>query len=419
MKKLFILVITYTIILAIGIAPANAQQQPGVNQVFIDGLPVVFDVQPVIENDRTLVPFRAVAEALNVEVTWDGNNQTVIASDEENSVVLKIGSKIAYINETPVSLDVPPVIFKDRTLIPLRFFSEAFCCEVEWDGVMRYVKIISPPEAMTVVGFYALGDQDTSSWTNLFGKVYPAVDSGNTDIVSDLALGWYSLDDKGELLIDSNSGWRRPDGWEEVLGAADKYNLETEMVVHLTDGNGTLSSLLTNEAAMSRAIRDITEEAYLFKGVNLDFEGLGWRDKGEQLTAVRSGYTRFVRLLSEQLKKNDCSLTLTLHAPNSAYKGYDYQALGRLADRIIIMAYDYGSTPEPLDLVVQAVETASNVVPPEKLVLGISTPSETNESIVTKVGIARRYNLDGIALWRLGLVSNDMWSGLRRTVESR
>ena len=123
--------------------------------------------------------------------------------------------------------------------------------------------------------------------------------------------------------------------------------------------------------------------------------------------------------MSEQLEKNGRSLTLTLHAPNSAYKGYDYPALGGLADRIIIMAYDYGSKPEPLDLVVQAVETAMKAVPPEKLVLGVSTPSETADSILSKIGVAKRYNLQGIAIWRLGLVSNEMWNALRSTIQLR
>ena len=61
MKKLFILIVTLTIILSTGaIKPVQAQTQHGDIQVFIDRLPVDFDVKPVIKNDRTLVPFRAV-----------------------------------------------------------------------------------------------------------------------------------------------------------------------------------------------------------------------------------------------------------------------------------------------------------------------------------------------------------------------
>ncbi|CEP68348.1 Glycoside hydrolase, superfamily [Moorella glycerini] len=83
------------------------------------------------------------------------------------------------------------------------------------------------------------------------------------------------------------------------------------------------------------------------------------------------------------------------------------------------MAYDYGSTPEPVSLVEQAVETARASVPPEKLILGISAPTKMAESIITKVGIAKRYNLDGIAIWRLGLVTGEIWGALRVTVIPR
>jgi len=84
------------------------------------------------------------------------------------------------------------------------------------------------------------------------------------------------------------------------------------------------------------------------------------------------------------------------------------------------MAYDYGPKPEPVNLVRQAVEMAIAAgVPPEKLVLGISAPAETPESILTKVGIGKRYDLAGIALWRLGLVSDEMWTALRTAIEAR
>jgi len=419
-RRLLFLVTFFLIALAGGFSPpAFALEQPREIRVLIDGLPVTFDVQPVIQDNRTMVPFRAVAEALNVKISWDDPAQTVNASDGKTTIRLQIGNSTAYRNEKPITLDVPPFILDGRTLIPLRFFSEAFGCSVAWDTVAYNVKITSPPKAMTVVGFYALGDSQTSSWTNLFEKAYPDTGTGNTDIVSELALGWYSMDEKGNLLTKSGTGWQRPDGWQDILKAAGKYHLRTQMVVQMTDGDGNLSNLLTNEAAMNRAINDILKEAGQYQGINLDFEGLGWKDEGERLTVVRDGFTRFVRLLSGQSKKAGLALSLTLHAPNSAYKGYDYRALGDAADRIIIMAYDYGPKTEPVSLVTQAVEMAKAVVPPEKLILGISAPSETPESILNKVGITKRYNLNGVAIWRLGLVSDEMWNILKSTVRAR
>lgn len=414
MKHLFRIAFLLMMTLAV-ILPAYAQQGKEIS-VFIDGLSVPFDVKPTIQGGRTLVPFRALSEALSVKVTWEDSTQTIRAEDNQRSISLQISNKLAYRDGNPVSLDTPPIIINGRTLVPLRFFSEAFGCQVAWDESTGSIKITSPPRSMATVGFYALGDQQTSSWTNLFGKAYPERGTGNTDVLKTLALGWYSLDQEGNLLTKSRTGWQRPDDYEQVLEVAGEYGLKTEMVVHLTDRDNVITNLLTNQSAMQKAVKMISEEANNYQGVNLNFEGLGWKDTDEELTRTKENFTNFVNLLSQQLKPGHRNLTLTLHAPNSAYRGYDYQRLGEIADKIIVMAYDYGSKPEPVNLVEEAVKDAIKVVPPEKLILGISVPNETPDSLVTKVGIAKRYDLNGIALWRLGLVSNEMWNTLRMTV---
>jgi hypothetical protein len=415
-KIIFTICIILSTLILVPPFPAGAGNEQGKITVSIDGLPVTFDVEPVIQNGRTMVPFRAVVEALNARVEWEGTTQTITAAKEDTLIRLQIGSESAYRNGNAMPLDAPPVILNGRTLIPLRFFAEAFGCNVGWNSSTHTVDIISPTTGMEVIGFYALGDANTSSWTGLFGKSYPQTGKGNTDTVSELALGWYSLDEAGNLLTCSQTGWQRPDGWEAVLEAAGKYDLDTEMVIHLTDKGGFTSKLLTDQSAVDNAVREITEEAKLYGGVNLDFEGLGWNAGAEELRNIRDSFSGFVALLAEGLKEENLNLTLTLHAPNSAYRGYDYEALGKLADRIIIMAYDYGPKPEPVNMVIEAVETAVNTVPPEKLILGISAPSETADSIIAKTGIAKRYNLKGVALWRLGLVSGEMWNTLRKHV---
>ena len=413
MKRWFLLL--WLLLCSLGfMQPATALAAQDIS-VTMNGLPVSFDVKPMIQNDRTLVPFRALAEALHVEVTWDAASQTIQAQNGSKAITLQIGNQTANLNGTPVSLDVPPQIINGRTLVPLRFFSESFNCSVTWNQVANEIAIGSQSK-LEVIGFYALGDQKTSSWTNLFGTPFPEIAKGNTDLVKTLALGWYSLDQEGNLLTKSTTGWQRPDSYEQVLTAAKDLQLKTQMVVHVTDEQLVLTNLLANEAAMQRAVSDIVQEAKNYRGVNLNLEGLGLTDQGEQLTQVRASFVKFVSLLSQELKSAQVELSLSIHAPNSAYRGYDYQKLAPLVDEIIIMAYDYGSKPEPVQLVEQAVQQAKAMVPAEKLVLGISLPSENETSLITKVAIAQRYGLKGIALWRLGLVSQDMWSNLRTTI---
>lgn len=95
------LLITLTLLIALtGVfsPPALAREPERDISVLIDGLPVIFDVKPVIQNGRTLVPFRALAEALNVKVTWDGTTQTVGAEDGNTLVRLQIGNNTASRN---------------------------------------------------------------------------------------------------------------------------------------------------------------------------------------------------------------------------------------------------------------------------------------------------------------------------------
>ena len=108
--------------------------------VLLDGNAIEFDVAPIIENDRTLVPLRAIFEALGAQVEWDGENETVISAKGNNICVLQIGGKM-FVNGVEKELDVPAKIVEDRTLVPLRAVSEAYECKVDWNGDTRTVTI--------------------------------------------------------------------------------------------------------------------------------------------------------------------------------------------------------------------------------------------------------------------------------------
>jgi len=413
LKKYILAMVVF--IFAVILIPASASGAQEI-KISLDGLPIVTETKPVIRDDRVMVPFRAVAESLNAQVSWESDSQKVTAMQDGVIVVLQIGNQTAWLNGVAVSLDRPPMIINGRTLIPLRFFAESLGCQVNWDGQAYEVSITSPRRELTVTGFYALGDSRTSSWTNLFRKSYPEYEKGNTDVIGDLALGWYSVDGQGNLLTRSTTGWQRPDSWEKVLQAADTLGLRCDMVIHVTEKDNTITSLISDDSAVQHFVSAVLNESQVYDGVNLDFEGLGL---GAGASADRQLFTLLVSRLYSALHPAGKTLTLTLHAPNSSYKGYDYKALGAVSDKIIIMAYDYGPKPEPDQLVIQAVEMAVREVPAYKLILGVSLPSETPESLAKRIGIAKRYGLNGIALWRLGLVSEPDWQVIREAILPR
>ena len=99
------------------------------------------DAQPYVKGGRTLVPFRKVLEAFGVEVSWNGEEQTITAKKTTTEIYLKIGVNYAYVNGSKVNLDVSPEITGGRTFVPLRFISENLGAEVKWDGTNKIVSI--------------------------------------------------------------------------------------------------------------------------------------------------------------------------------------------------------------------------------------------------------------------------------------
>lgn len=110
-------------------------------RVELNGRQVAFDVPPRIENGRTLVPLRAIFEALGAEVNWDPEARRVIATRGATAVSLPVGGSMATVNGRAVVLDVPAQIIDGRTLVPLRFVSETLGAQVGWDGATETVSI--------------------------------------------------------------------------------------------------------------------------------------------------------------------------------------------------------------------------------------------------------------------------------------
>ncbi len=101
------------------------------------------EIAPFIESERTLVPFRAIFEALGAEVFWDEETRTVISYDpaSEINVSLQIDSANMFVNGERVELDVPAKIVNNFTVVPLRAVSEGLKRKVDWNNDTRTVTI--------------------------------------------------------------------------------------------------------------------------------------------------------------------------------------------------------------------------------------------------------------------------------------
>lgn len=109
---------------------------------YINGQETEFDVPPMLQEGRTLVPFRKIAESLGAEVSWNAEERIVVVTKGDITVELKIDEKTALVNGTEVTLDVPAQVYKNRTMIPLRFLAEALDTTVDYypEGSMIVIK---------------------------------------------------------------------------------------------------------------------------------------------------------------------------------------------------------------------------------------------------------------------------------------
>ncbi len=112
--------------------------------VSVNGIPVRWtDAMPFIdENNRTLVPLRAVAEALDLSVSWDGARREASFGNGAKTIVFPIGSSVARTGDGgTVEMDTAAVIVNDRTYAPVRYLAEFFGYAVSWDAASRTVLI--------------------------------------------------------------------------------------------------------------------------------------------------------------------------------------------------------------------------------------------------------------------------------------
>ncbi len=107
---------------------------------------LLFDVQPVTLDGRTLVPLRPIFEWIGARVTYEEGHIRAYRSEEATTpqVELWIGSTEAKIAEAGYDLDVAPQLIHGRCFVPLRFVAESFGVWVEAEG--RQMRLSLPQE---------------------------------------------------------------------------------------------------------------------------------------------------------------------------------------------------------------------------------------------------------------------------------
>jgi len=111
--------------------------------VFANGDQVNFDEQPIVVNERTLIPVRKVANALGLSdnnVSWDSSGKVTIKNGQDK-IIIQNNIQQVYLNGKSFTTDVPAQIHNNRMMVPLRAISELFNKNVQWYPQGKIVKI--------------------------------------------------------------------------------------------------------------------------------------------------------------------------------------------------------------------------------------------------------------------------------------
>lgn len=294
---------------------------------------------------------------------------------------------------------------------------------------------------------------DTSSYNSI---------AANTSTIDEIATQTYNTDSLGNIsgLIPTNQ-----------INYANNNGIKTYVMLQNNFDGNIAKSVLENQTNRQNLEKNLLNAIKVngYKGVNVDLEGVFYYD--------RSYYTTFVQELYNLLTPLGYSVTLSVpaktsdSATNSWSGAYDYLSLSKYCDQIAIMTYDEhypGGTPGPIasiSWVENVIKYAVTVIPKEKIMLGVAAYGydwsssgtkaygingmyniatansatvlwddvskspyfnykdasgishsawfENGKSLGYKLDLVNSYNLNGIAIWRLGLESTDYWTSIK------
>ncbi len=316
------------------------------------------------------------------------------------------------------------------------------------ESILNRLEGLIKADAQFKHAFYAINSSNQMALI----KNYDAVSFGWSEVIVD-------ANKQFAVVTDGIGDFKVPSGFETALDEAKVNGVATYLMVYYEDQAGQISSLLNDSmkrAEMIKSLVDLTKKIgkdgveRSFDGLTIDFEQLRSLD-------LKGPYVTFLKELKVALAAEGKSLMVAVQ-PTTYFKGYDYKGIGEVADRVILMAHDYGAkslsineqkqgtvmTPmTPIDEVYTTLkEAATAVTDKSKLVLQISFASTQwqmkNQEVIhtyaytpTYTQIETRLNTPGTmnyydemaqnpyAIYEADGVKNVIWYENTRSIETK
>ena len=215
---------------------AHAQEEERwANRVdlYLDAQPLEMDVPPDVRDGRTMVPIRAVAEALGADVGWEQETGRITLTRAGSTVTMTLDSTAAQVDGQAVEMDVAPYATEGRTLIPARYAAEFFGQRVTWDGNTHRADILedrsvaegSNLEAWAIAMGAIRGSLDEQDPTR-FGQT-PRTVAARESFRKNLSSAWGIQDREGLIeLIGRMTHHGHNDSFQEAAAIAQSLSEE-------------------------------------------------------------------------------------------------------------------------------------------------------------------------------------------------
>lgn len=336
------------------------------------------DVPATIIDGRTFVPARFVGESLGAKVDWDGSNKIVKISTLKKITIGEFIKGLVEVmgwgKETITLEEAKNLAIEHGSLLDSSTKLSKFITKEEAelmfirsigydpsDGKINYLENpiireninVNNPAKGIILDMY---DKINKPIEELHA-FYAIRSYDQKDLIQNLksvSFGWSRLEidsnGKVQLKMDKNSDYYLPVGYEEVVKIAKKNNATINLMVYASqdtknkNGIGLIEYILKDEEIQKDVITQIVDKVLFiqrdsndlsFDGVVIDFENIRKEELAQE-------YINFLKQLKARLIEEDKKLYVMVH-PRRYFKGYDYRSIGRIADRVILMAHDYHS----------------------------------------------------------------------------
>lgn len=208
--------------------------KPGENFITINSDRVVVE-KSFVEKGVTMVPIRAITEGFGAQVEWNSGDNSIGIINNNTTIKLFVGKSAAVVNGVRKTLDCPPEVIKNTTMVPLRFLSENFSAYVDYNSKTSQITVVIP-----------YGD---------YNKRFRYISKGK---IGDSFYGWSVMYPAGCTVVDKD-----PSGKSILVKNQDEgyyyyiYNVKADMVKNENDLLEELMSYVDNEKILSKSFIDV------------------------------------------------------------------------------------------------------------------------------------------------------------------